>query len=248
MALQTPTAVFVSALLAALSASPAAALDAKLDLNLQSAYIWRGMVLNDKPVFQPSLTISEGGLSGSVWANVNLTSDHGYEGEASEVDYWLAYTVPGNAADWTLTYYAYTFPHTPSASTQEVWASVTLKGLPFSPSLSAIRDVRAINGWYFLLTGSQNLGLLQTPVSEGLVLTLNLGHGTKEYSRGYFPDLGLDHVTDYGVRLDWPVKLGAGTLKPGVQYSDFTNRGVYAPGFEGRRANLTGGIDYAISL
>src|SRR5664280_2928933 len=75
------------------------------------------MVLNDKPVFQPSLTVWGGGFSGSVWGNIKLTSDNGYRGEASEMDYWLAYTLPGRAVGWTLTYYDYTFPHTSGVST-----------------------------------------------------------------------------------------------------------------------------------
>ena len=232
--------------LAVLSAAPAAALDAKLDLSLQSAYIWRGMVLNDRPVFQPSLTVSEGGLAGSVWGNVNLTADNGYQNEMSEIDYWLAYTLAGKDVDWTLTYYAYTFPHTASVSTQEAWANATFKSLPFSPSLTAVRDVRAVNGWYFLLTGSQSLGLLKAPGSDGLLLTLNIGHGTKEYCRGYFPELEQEGVTDYGVRLDWPLKLGPGTFKLDVQYTDFTDKDVYTPGFEGKRANFIAGLDYLI--
>ncbi len=241
-------AVSAAALAAALAPTPARALDAKLDLSVQSAYVWRGMLLNDKPVFQPSLTVSEGGLQGSVWANVNLTADHGYRHEASEIDYWLAYTLSGSDVDWTVTYYDYTFPHTASLSTQEVWANATLKKLPFSPSLSAIRDVNAVKGWYFLLTGSQSLGLLKTRASDGLLLTLNVGYGNKEYCRGYFPELEHESVTDYGVRLDWPVKVGAGTVKLNLQYTDFTDRSVETPGFEGKRLNLSGGVTYSIGF
>ena len=240
--------VMLAALSAALAPAPARAFDARFDLSLQSAYIWRGMVITDKPVFQPSLTLFEGGLAGSVWANVNLTGDHGYQYEVSEADYWLAYTFAGKDADWTFTYYAYTFPHTTVASTQEVWANVTLKNLPFSPSLSAIRDVNAVKGWYFLLTGSQSLGLLKTRGTDGLLLTLSVGHGNKEYARGYFPELEKEHVTDYGVRLDWPVKLGPGTLKLDVQYTDFSDQDVYSAGFEDKHGNVLGGAVYSITL
>lgn len=222
------------------------ALDGSGDLSVQSAYIWRGMVINDKPVFQPSITVSGGGLSASVWGNVNLTGDNGYKGEASEMDYWLAYSFVGKDVDWTFTNYAYSFPHTTSLSTQEVWANVTVKTLPFSPSLSAIRDVNAVKGWYFLLTGSQSLGVLKTQASDGLLLTLNVGHGTKEYCRGYFPEIEHDSVTDYGVRLDWPFKVGRGILKFDAQFTNFTDRDVYTPGFEGKRANFVGGLVYSI--
>ena len=234
------------AVLLLLLAVPAAALDGSVDLSLQSAYIWRGMVLNDKPVFQPSVTVSSGAFSASVWGNVDLTSANGARGVASEIDYWLAYTVAGKAVEFTLTYYDYTYPHSSNLSTQEVWAAVTFKTVPLSPSLTVIRDVNAIKGWYVLLTGSKDLGLLETGGSEGLVLTLNLGHGTKAYAQGYFPGIGADRVTDYGVRVDWPLRVGPGTLELGVGYTSFTDPRVYTPGFEGKRANLVGGLVYSI--
>ena len=240
-------AVF-SFLLTTLPVAPARALDGEVDLSVQSAYIWRGMVLNDGPVFQPSVTVRDGALSGSVWGNVNLTGDYGYKNEASEIDYWLAYTLTGKDVDWTFTYYAYTFPHTSSLSTQEVWANVTLKSLPFSPSLTAVRDVNAIKGWYFLLTGTQALGLFKSHASEGLALTLNVGHGTKEYCRGYFPEIERESVNDYGARLDWPFKVGPGTLRLDAQYTSFTDPDVYSPGFEGKRANFVGGVVYSIGF
>jgi len=240
--------LLTATLLAVTAATPAAALDGSVDLSVQSAYIWRGMVVNDRPVFQPSVRVNEGGFSGSVWANVNLTSDNGYQGEVSEIDYWAAYTLSGREVDWTVTYYAYTFPHTSAVSTEEVWANVTFKNVPFSPSLTAIRDVDAIKGWYFLLTGTQRLGLLETRGSVGLVLTLNVGYGTKEYAHGYFPDIESESVTDYGVRLDWPFKIGPGTLKLDAQYTSFTDPDVETPGFEGKRANAVGGIVYSLAF
>ncbi len=159
--------VLALGVLALSAAAAASALDGSVDLSVQSAYIWRGMVINDRPVLQPSVTVSGEGLSAGLWGNVNLTADNGYRGEASETDYWLAYTLAGKDVDLTLTYYDYTFPHTTSLSTQEVWAAVTFKTLPFSPSLSAIRDVNAVKGWYFLLTGSQRLGVLTTRPPTG---------------------------------------------------------------------------------
>ncbi len=248
MASHVRSAALAVGALAALAAAPAGALDVKLDLSAQSAYVWRGMLLDDRPVFQPSLTLSEGPLEGSVWTNFALRSDDGTRGEPNEIDYWLAYTLAGEDADWTLTWYEYTFPHTDGESTREVWASVTLKNLPLAPSFTAIRDVQAIDGWYFLLSGSQSLGVLKARGSDGLLLTLNVGHGNKAYCRGYFPQVEHDGVTDYGARLDWPVKLGPGMLTLDVQYTDFTEKDVYTPGFMGKRANLAGGLAYSLEF
>ena len=67
----------VLALPALFPATATLALDGRVDLSVQSAYIWRGMVLNDEPVFQPSVTVWSGGFSASVWGNVNMTADNG---------------------------------------------------------------------------------------------------------------------------------------------------------------------------
>jgi len=238
----------LGSLLLTVPATSAPALDGSVDLSVQSAYIWRGMVVNDRPVFQPSVTVNGGGFSGSVWANVNLTAANGSRGEASEIDYWAAYTVAGNTVDGTVTYYVYTFPHSSALSTQEVWANATLKNLPLSPSLTAIRDVDAIKGWYFLLTASQSLGLLKSHSSDGLTLTFSIGHGTKEYCRGYFPQVENEPVNDYGVRLDWPFRMGPGTLRLDAQLTSFADADVYTPGFEGKRANVIGGVVYSIGF
>lgn len=241
-----PMALAVAAL-AVLMAGHAAALDLTLDLSAQSAFIWRGMVLNDKPVFQPSLTIDHGGLAGTVWLSADLKDDHGYKNQVNEIDYILAYTQSLKNVDLTFTAYEYTLPHTGAPSTTELWGAVAWRTL-FTPTLTVVRDIKVIDGWYFLLTASHNLGLLKPSVSDGLLLTVNLGHGTKEYAHGYFPDIEHDHVTDYGVRLDCPFTLGKGTLKLNLQLTSFTDPHVYTPGYEGKRSNLAGGLAYSIQL
>ena len=219
--------------------------DGSVDASVQSAYLWRGMVLNDEPVFQPSLTLSHGGFSASFWANVDLTGVAGHRLEPTEVDSWIAYTWEAGHFTFTVTAYDYSFPHGAAPSTQEIWAGVTWKTF-FSPSLTVVRDVNEAEGTYLLLSGTQSLGLLRGPASEGLVLSVNFGHATREYTRFYFPELRADHVNDYGVRLDWPVTLGPGTLKMGVQYSAFTDGRVRSPGFEGNSTHLVGGVTYSV--
>jgi uncharacterized protein (TIGR02001 family) len=244
-ALQTSLA---AALLAALLPAPVDAGDLTLDLSLQSAYIWRSMIINDRPVLQPSLTFTHGGLSASMWANINLTADRDYRGETSEIDYWLAYTLAGSHVDWTFTYIEYTFPHTGSPATGEVWANATWKTAPFAPSLTVVRDVDEIGGWYVMLSGSQALGVLRGSRSSGLELTLNIGHGDGTYTSGYFPDIEPDTATDYGIRLDWPLTLGPGTLNLDAQYTSFTSSGVTSPGYEGKRGCFSGGLSYSLAL
>ncbi len=229
-----------------LLAAPAlASWDGSVEASVQSAYLWRGMVVNDEAVLQPSFTLSQGGFSAGVWANVDLTGIAGHRLEPTEVDSWLAYTWDLEHVSFTLTAYDYSFPHGAAPSTQEIWAGVTWKTF-FSPSLTVVRDVNEAEGTYLLFSGTQSLGLLRGPTSEGLVLSVNFGHATREYTRFYFPELRADHVNDYGVRLDWPVALGSGTLKIGVQYSGFTDGSVQSPGFEGDSTHFVGGLTYSV--
>ncbi|HJX09712.1 MAG TPA: hypothetical protein VJ733_04350, partial [Candidatus Binatia bacterium] len=38
-----------------------------------SKYLWRGQVLSDKRVLQPSISAGAYGFTGSLWANMNLS-------------------------------------------------------------------------------------------------------------------------------------------------------------------------------
>lgn len=227
------------------AAAPLLAWEGSVDLSAQSRYVWRGMVLNDEAVLQPSVTVSHAGFSASVWFNVDLTDVAGHRLEHNEIDYWAGYTFSSSQLDVTVTAYTYTFPHTTLATTTEVWASVEWKTV-LAPTLTVVRDVDEIDGTYLLLAGSQNLGVLRVAGSDGLSLGLNVGYGDRDYTHGYFPTSAVDHAIDYGVRLDWGMPAGPGVLKLNLQYSNFTSSNVKIPGFENQRSNLYGGVTYSI--
>jgi hypothetical protein len=246
--MKTMTSVVVALVGLVLLAPAAVALDGALDLSVQSEYIWRGMILNNKPVFQPSINFSEGGLSANIWFNVDLTDDAGHQWEHNEIDYSLSYTSELKHFDFTLSWYEYTFPHTDAGSTQELWASVALK-TALSPTFTAIRDIDAVEGWYYMLSVAPTFQLLNPTVSDGLVLTLCVGRGTEDYVRGYYPDVTVDSVTDYLVRLDLPIKLGPGTLKLNAQYTNFTDSDIRTPGFESESSGrFVGGVGYNLGF
>lgn len=242
-----PCRMLTWAVVGAALAMPALAIEGTVDVGVQSAFIWRGMVLNDKPVLQPSLTVSHGDFAAGAWFNLDLTDDWGHRFEVNEADYWFAYTFETPKVDVTATGYSYTFPRTDVESTREIWVNATFKTL-FSPSITVVRDVDAIEGWYFLLTGTQPLGVLVSDDSEGLAVTVNVGHGTREYTRGYFPDHAGDHVTDFGARVDWPIRVGGGTLTFNAQYTAFATSGLEMPDFPGRNSNFVAGAGYSLSF
>ncbi len=224
---------------------PAAAWDGSMDTAVASRYLWRGMIVNDQPVLQQSLALSQGGFEAGVWANFDLTGEWGRRFEYSEIDYSASYTLALGDAEITLTGYRYTYADTAAPPTTEVWASVRWSTV-LEPTLTVVRDVDAVGGSYFLLTVSQRLGLLQSAASDGLILGAGVGRGDRDYTCGYFPDGDVTNVTDYAVRLDWPVALGPGELSVGLQLAGFTSSRARVEGVEGARASVAGSITYSL--
>jgi len=138
------------------------AFDATLDL--YSAYVWRGCVINDEPVWQPGATLSYatadyGALSANVWANANMTdrklSDgarHTHFGGLDELDYTLSYDVDVGPVSLSAGHIWYTFPSfTDSAyahGTREVFATATYENKIVTPFLKAYYDYEAAEGFY----------------------------------------------------------------------------------------------------
>lgn len=227
------------------AAVPALGLEGSLDAAVLSRYLWRGMTLNDRPVLQPSLTLAHGALEATVWASVDLTDDQGHRYQDTEIDYALSYTFDLPRVALAVTAYTYTYPHTGYAATTEVWASATWKTV-LEPTLTVVRDVDEVDGTYLLLTASQPLGLLRSRSSDGLVLSVNVGHGDRAYAAGYFPTSDVAGVTDVGAQLDWPLALGPGELCVTLQVATFTSSRIRVPDFEDDRTSAVLGVSYSL--
>lgn len=193
------------------------AAEATLDLPVNSAYVWRGQVLNDEAVLQPSLSVSaENGLSFSTWANWNLTDSLGEssKNEFNEVDLTVSYDVPVEVIDLSVGVADYEYPNqtvaaadeTSSAfalpSTREAFVSVGKEDLILSPSLGVYYDFGQVNAFYALIGVSQGYD-----VSEELSLTasLSVGAADSDYNSYYF---GVDSA-----------KLNDGNAKLGATYA-----------------------------
>lgn len=107
--------------------------DATLDF--YSAYVWRGNVINDEPVWQPGATISYsagdyGTLSVNVWQNWNVTDnlDHKQFGGLDESDYTVSYAVDVGPCSLEVGHIWYTFPRANGPdyahSTEEVYGGI----------------------------------------------------------------------------------------------------------------------------
>lgn len=202
------------------------------DIGLYSAYVWRGQVLNDDLVAQPSLTVSKGNLSLNIWGNYNINGQGGQDDfDLSEVDYTFAYSVPMNTDDLSVDVglIHYTFPGVAVDDTDELFISTVFNNIILTPVLSVYYDVNEVedNGIY------ANFALSQAfCVSEALCFELgaSVGWGDDNYNEAYFGATSSSGMNDFNtyVSADYMVNdsVSVGAL---LQYTllDGAHAGSY---------------------
>ncbi len=97
------------------AATTANAATATAALDVNSAYVWRGVTANDGLVLQPSIDVaSENGFSVNVWANYDVDDYDGLVDEYhfSEVDLTATYAFKLGPVDTSVGIIEYTFPTT----------------------------------------------------------------------------------------------------------------------------------------
>lgn len=105
------------------------AADVSLSVDFASAYVFRGVTLNDGFVMQPGAEISGfpipeeyGSITLGTWANYDIDDYNGAleEGEVSEIDYYITYSLPVEGVDIDLSYLEYTYPNGGADSDREI--------------------------------------------------------------------------------------------------------------------------------
>ena len=111
--------------------------EASVSVDLASAYVFRGVTLNDGLVIQPGLEVSGLPIDLGVWGNVDLDDYDGTvpEGEVSELDIYASYTLPVEAVEIAIGYTEYTYPGAVLESDREVSLSAGLP-VPLAPSVA----------------------------------------------------------------------------------------------------------------
>lgn len=185
------TGILLAAIVFGMLSSAASAEEKKgpavsFDVTPASKYVWRGLILTDDPVLQPSFTISYKGLGLNIWANTDLTDANDTPGEINELDYTIDYSFSIDKVDASVGLIQYTFPHTDYEPTTEIFASAGLSVL-LSPTLTIYYDVDQVNGLYGTVGISHGfpLGEFQG-ISPSLDLSGSIGYGSSNYNEGYF--------------------------------------------------------------
>ncbi|MFO7821751.1 MAG: TorF family putative porin [Lentisphaeria bacterium] len=184
-------------------------------VDVVSDYVWRGQLLTDDPVIQPSIDVGAHGFNFNAWGSIDMTDVNENGGEdfrLQEVDYTLSYGFsPSEGVDLEVGAIYYDFPGTGFDSTQEVYLSAGLSSLPLSPTATVYYDIDEIEGVY------ANIGIGHTfELQEDLGLSLgaSLGWGDEDYNAGYFGvndsglnDLGLSASLDYTINENFSVSV-----------------------------------------
>ena len=187
------------------------------EATLANGYVWRGQVLNDEAVIQPSFTLGKGPFTINTWGNLNLTDAVTEDApDLSELDLTFGYakTVGNVALGGGLI--EYTFPNTAYTGTREVYATIGLPTLLIAPTLSVYYDFDAAEGFYgsFALSYSKSIADKAT-----LALFASLGAASSDYNAFYF---GVDENAlndlNAGASLAIPVTKSL-TITPAVQYT-----------------------------
>lgn len=157
------------------------------DITAASKYVWRGLLLTDDPVLQPSLTVDYKALSLNVWGNTDLTDVNGTPGETNELDYTLDYSFSVNKVNLSLGVIQYTFPHTAFEPTTEIYGSVGISTL-LSPTVAIYYDSDEVGGLYGTLgiSHSFSLGDVYRGISPSLDLSGSIGYATSDWNEGYY--------------------------------------------------------------
>ncbi|MBN1268518.1 MAG: MipA/OmpV family protein [Kiritimatiellae bacterium] len=192
-------------------------------VDVLSAYVWRGQVLNDEAVLQPAFTAETPfGLYFNAWGNVDLTDQNDQSGEISEIDLLAAYALPlGEEAPVSVEVgvVTFTFPkegdcvleitdEVTGETTSETVAEdldtseafINIEGnCPLTPALSVNYDFDQAEGLYVSLGVSHEI---EAGEQVALSAEASLGYANGDYNEYYF---GVD---DDGLN-DANVSLGA---------------------------------------
>jgi hypothetical protein len=222
---------------------------ADVSMEYFNKYVWRGQNVNDSSVFQPNVSGSAYGFTGSIWGNIDLTNGlptvPGNAGEFSEINYGLDYssTIPGaGRLQFSLGVIHYLFPNTSFESTTELYGGLAADVF-LSPSLAWNRDVGTVNGSYIRFSLSHSFDKVMSWTEDntvGIDIESSVAWAGAGYNRGYF-DIDAAKFNDLALRVGVPIDLKSISVTPSLHFSSMLSRQVGIASFE--RNNVWFGIE-----
>jgi hypothetical protein len=174
--------------------SPDTGLSVSATLDVYSAYVWRGAVVNDRPVWQPAATVSYatgdyGTFSGNVWGNFDMTDRRGHTKFAgiNEIDYTLSYAIDVGPVSLSAGHIWYTFPSVTGSSygtsTREVYLTAQYNNDLVNPFVKAYYDYEYAEGFYVNAGVNKSIDI-SDQLSAGF--EVSVGMADEDYMSAYF--------------------------------------------------------------
>jgi len=243
-AIKTTVFLFLAGLLMVSGTAIAADVTTAVDVN--SAYVWRGITFNDGVVVQPSVNIASGGFGLNVWGNLDVDDyDNTLDsGEFSEVDLTMSYSVEAGPVGLTAGYIEYLFPTTEAGGaegTREVYLDAKVKPAGgFSIGATSYYDFDEVDDYYL----NPYLGYgVKMDSGLGVDLRAGAGYAGEDFAKAYggaesgFFDYNLSMKLSYSINDNVSV---SGTLA----YADAIDNDVLPE----QDVNLYGGAGVAVTF
>jgi opacity protein-like surface antigen len=191
------------------------AADATVGVDVNSAYVWRGITFNDGFVIQPSIDVTEGGFGLNVWGNIDGDDydDTLDSGEFSEVDITLSYGFDLEPVGVTVGYIEYLFP-AGGLGTRELFLSLGMDIVgALSGGLDIYYDFDEVETFYMNLSLAYSASLNE---KTSLDLGAGIGYAGDEYCAD--GDSGLyDYILSAGLSYAVSDSLSLGAA---INYAD----------------------------
>lgn len=245
-------------------------------MDFYSAYVWRGIILNDRPVWQPGASASYdagdyGTFSASVWANFNADNRIGHTAAAGldELDYTLGYTKDVGPVTLEAGHIWYTFPRWNGGcdgdsqygrSTEEFYLGAAYNNDIVTPYVRSYADYNIVKGFYNQIGLRKSVSLtdqltLNGDASVGLADKNYLDQYGDEIDPGFWDanlSVGLTYaVTDnisVGAKLAWMSLVNDDARDEINDLPGATIDKAGTDGNFGKPDTLWGGINLAVSF
>jgi uncharacterized protein (TIGR02001 family) len=196
-------------------------LEASVDATVANLYIWRGLVLTDDPVFQPSVDLNKWGFNLNIWGNMDLGDVNNADRRFTEIDFTLGYSHSFEQLTVGAALLHYMFPNTTFEDTTELVLSAELDVL-LSPSLSIVFDLDESRWRQLLEPRSRPLDpdvALHGSGSWSIDFSGSIGYGNADYHQLYV-STNKDGLSDLMLGVSAPFDFGNGiVLTPFVNFT-----------------------------
>ena len=196
------------------------------DLKIAGGFVWRGTVVSDEPVAQPSATVRYGDFSMNAWA----TRDLGEREEAAEygrVDVTADYSMTAGRHLFGAGLVGIAYYEGGADDTMEAFLWYALD-VTLLPAITVAYDFRDIQGFYASLGLAQSVELIRDRLALDLHLEVNgADEAYADALFGYSEQLARElqafapdgpSLVDLTFSVETPLRLGeVATVTPGVQ-------------------------------